>query len=305
MVDKSDLMSAILGIRGDICTVSKNQETLKGDMINSLDIKIDELKRNICEEVADTRARLVDNEIRTEKLITSQERLSYRISDLDSKQDDISKDLLHQKRYIDDVNLALSDQIGTVEQGLAQDLETLKQNVEQNVMNSNENHSKLLDNLKNFSIEIDIETGRLKMDIDAMKKVVDTLHKKNAELDRVSSQYSCGSETNSCSKCSSSGSMYSKTNSISSMSEGTVSSSIDNSDNNQQYLYMFGDTAKTVIVDRVRENENENLCNIMLECFSEMNLNIDQRDIVSVERIGVYNKAKRWPRPVKISFNKN
>ena len=70
-------MSAILGIRGDIGTVTQNQETLKGEMIKSLDTKIDELKGRICEEVAGTKAHIVDNESRTDQLLSTQERLKF------------------------------------------------------------------------------------------------------------------------------------------------------------------------------------------------------------------------------------
>ena len=298
VVDKTDLMSAILGIRGDIVTVSQNQESLKGDIIKSLDSKIDELKSKLCGEVSDTKTRLVDNEIRTEKLQDAQERLTHRVSDMGSKQDDIAKDLMMQKRYIDDINLALSDQIGTVELGLAQDVETLKRNVEQNLSSSNETHTKLEDKLKDFTIELDIENGRLRMDMEAMKKVVENMHKKNIELDRLSSHYSSISHQTSCSKSSLSIPSTSCSDSMSRTSDVSEGSKFSNN----QYLHMFGDTTKTVIVDRVRERENENLRNVMLECFRDMHLNIEDKDIENVVRIGAYNKNKRWPRPVKISF---
>ena len=42
--------------RGDIGSVTQSQESIKSEMLKSLDTKIDELKNNICEEVTETRA---------------------------------------------------------------------------------------------------------------------------------------------------------------------------------------------------------------------------------------------------------
>ena len=139
-------MNTILSIRGDIGQVSQNQESLKGEVITVLDSKIDELKQTLCGEVKETKMRVENREIKINKLHTLQERLQIKVSDLDCKQEDFYKDMQLHKRYIDDINLALSDQIGVVELGLAQDLETLKCNVEQNVATTNSNHSDLLKN---------------------------------------------------------------------------------------------------------------------------------------------------------------
>ena len=111
IVDKKDLMSAIMRIRCDIGTVSKNQDQLKGEMIKSLDVKINELKHKLCEEVRKTKTRVHDNETIIGSLKSDQERLNYKVSDLTSRQEDIENDLLSQKHYIDDINLALSDKM--------------------------------------------------------------------------------------------------------------------------------------------------------------------------------------------------
>ena len=70
------------------------------------------------------------------------------------------------------------------------------------------------------------------------------------------------------------------------------------------YMYMFGDTTHSVIVDQVAEKEGEDLRFEMLDCFKDINLNIKNQDIKNIERIGVVNadRNKKWPRPVKIIF---
>ena len=90
-------------------------------------------------------------------------------------------------QYIDNVNLGLGDQIGTVELGLAQDIETLKGNVEQLVSDTGNKHSTLEQKLQDFTIELDIENGRLRMDVDVMRHMVDKLHQKNLALDLITS----------------------------------------------------------------------------------------------------------------------
>ena len=304
VVDKTDLMTAILSLRGDIGNVSQNQETLKGEMIKSLDNKIDELKLNLCKDVTETKTRVETNATHIDKLHTSQERLQIKVSDLDNKQDDISKDVMLTKRYIDDINLALSDQIGTVELGLAQDLETLKCNVEQNVENANHKHNDVMQKLRDFTVDIDIENGRLKMDVEAMRKVVEKLHQKNIVLDRLSSELDRKSGKTSCSSCSKCSMSSASSKETDSMSRVTDISDISSRSNfsNSNTLYLFGDTTKTIIVDKVAEKEGENLRNVIVDCFKDIYLNIEDSDIEYIERIGVYNKNKKWPRPVKVSF---
>ena len=302
IVDRTDLMSAILGICGDIGHITENQETLKGEMIKSLDSKIDELKQNICGEVTETKKPVETNEIHIDKLRTSQDRQQLKTTDLQHKQDDFAKDLMLHKRYLDDINLALSDQLGTVELGLAQDLETLMCNVEQNVANARGNHNELEQKLKDYTIELDIETGRLKMDMEAMRKVVDKLHPQNLVLDKLSSELernSLKTSCSSCQKCSTSNTSDLDTDSFSKSSEcSDIGAKL-----NGQSLCMFGDTTRTVIiVDRVAEKEGENLKRVLVDCFHDIHLNIEEIDIEKIERIGVFVKNKRWPRPVKITF---
>ena len=99
---------------------------------------------------------------------------------------------MQNKRYINDINTAISNQLGTVEQGLAQDIEALKNNVERSNYDTNERQAMLEEKLKDFTIELDIENGRLKMDMEAMKKVVDRMHQKNVQLDLLSSSVAIG-----------------------------------------------------------------------------------------------------------------
>ena len=214
----------------------------------------------------------------------------------------MAKDLLLQKRYIDDINLTLSDQIGTVELGLAQDLETLKCNVEEKTAVGNAKYSDLEQQLKDFTIELDIENGRLRMDLDAMKLMITKLQKKNVELDFLSFQNSINSRCSSCTNCSNECNV--RTRLLDNVSQRSHSSdrSVVSNVNDPNYLYMFGDTSRSIIVDRVAEKMDENLKEIMVACFHDINLDINGVDIEFIERIGTFDKNKRWPRPVKITF---
>ena len=95
-----------------------------------------------------------DNETKIDEVSMKQERQNLKIQDIENRQDEYVTDLGKQKQYINDINLSLSDQIGTVELGLAQDLETLKVNVEQGMVSSNKKHSSLEEKLKDFTVEI-------------------------------------------------------------------------------------------------------------------------------------------------------
>ena len=71
---------------------------------------------------------------------------------------------------------------------------------------------------------------------------------------------------------------------------------------NEHTLYLFGDTSKALIIDHVRENVNENLTELVLRCFNDTNIDMCDRDLVNVQRIGAFNPRNRRPRPVKVTF---
>ena len=65
---------------------------------------------------------------------------------------------------------------------------------------------------------------------------------------------------------------------------------------------MYGDTTRTLIVDGIKENAQENLKQIMLRCINEIGVPVTPEDIVNAERIGRFSKNRKWPRPVKITL---
>ena len=164
--------------------------------------------------------------------------------------------------------------------------------MEQGIVSSDEKHQNLEQKLKDFTIELDKENGRLHMDIDAMQIMVDKLHKKNVAIDRITSR--CINRNEACAEYLGS--------SQSNNSNPTLSDSSSRITNEDQNLYMFRDTSKTVIVSRVAEKEKENLRAVMLHCFKDIDLNIADHEIETVERIGTFDRNQGWPRPVKIRF---
>ena len=130
-----------------------------------------------------------------------------------------------------------------------------------------------------------------------MRSVVEKLHRKNNALDRITAQYENRCE--SCSKCSDScdSSNLSDNNSQAS-SLSSINPEIGGS--NLHGLHMFGDITRSVIVSSVAEKESENLKKVMLHCFKDTNLNIEDCDIKNVSRIGIYDPNQRWPHPVEI-----
>ena len=68
------------------------------------------------------------------------------------------------------------------------------------------------------------------------------------------------------------------------------------------FFYMYGDTTHTLIIDRIKENAQENLKQIMLHCINEIGVPVTPEDIVNVERIGRFSKNRKWPHQVKITL---
>ena len=135
-----------------------------------------------------------------------------------------------------------------------------------------------------------------------MTSVVEKMHKKNISLDLITSKFE--SRFVSCTKCLSSHDRLSQSESQSQGStRSTINSGSERSNiSGHQDLHMFGDISRSVIVSRVCEKENENLKDVMLHCFRDINLNIVDNDIETVERIGTYDCNQRWPRPFKVIF---
>ena len=218
--------------------------------------------------------------------------LNEKTCDLDHKLDSIK-----QNQESEQTNRALSEQVLDVEHGLAAHIETIKGNMEEELSGAKQNQIYLENRLMDFTteihhqnIEMNAKIQSLKNDYDQLKALSETA----SDTFRTTSSFFSNSSSPSVSTDTSRENYQTFQNSNPQGSTPPNNGSPDSS------FYMYGDTTRTLIVDGIKENAQENLKQIMLRCINEMGVPITPEDIVNVERIGRFSKNRKWPRPVKI-----
>ena len=238
------------------------------------------MKTEVCKELNDVKTDVHSQSLLLSRIDEIQQKQNVRLNVVESRCSEI-------EHYVEAKNKIMRKELGDldghverVEHDILEHVETIKNNVQEKVYENENNQKHLEQRLLDFTVEIDIETRRLRMDMDAMQKKMSQLKCMNA----ISDLENWSMPSNSTSKCSHS------------------CSSKDSASVNEHSLYMFGDTQKTLIVDHIREYPNEKLLDVILNCVHDINIDLASDDIIRIERIGRFNPHKKWPRPVKVVF---
>ena len=190
---------------------------------------------------------------------------------------------MHTEKELGETN----EKLTTLENELVEHIEVIKCNVEAKVHENSEFQGNLEQRFADFTVEVDIENRGLRMDLDGMQKKLNELHNKTLESKSLEAEW---------------GNLSKLSHSTSRCGHSCTGSTRANSINSEHTLYLFRDTSKTLVIDQIRENVCEDLLQIVLRCFHDMNIDLGPQDIVNVERIGVHEPSRRRPRPVKVTF---
>ena len=222
--------------------------------------------------------------------------LNEKTCDLDRKLDSIKQD--HESEQ---TNRALSQQVLDVEHGLAAHIETIKGNMEEELSGAKQNQIYLENRLMDFTTEIHHQNIEMNANIQSLKNDFDQL---KALSETASDTFRTTSASNFFSNSSSPSvsTDTSRENYQTFQNSNPQGSTPPNNGSPDSSFYMYGDTTRTLIVDGIKENAQENLKQIMLRCINEMGVPITPEDIVNVERIGRFSRNRKWPRPVKITL---
>ena len=222
--------------------------------------------------------------------------LNEKTYDLDHKIDSIKQD--HESEQ---TNRALSQQVLDVEHGLAAHIETIKGNMEEELSGAKQNQICLENRLMDFTTEIHHQNIEMNAQIQNLKNEINQL---KALSETASDTFRTTSASSFFSNSSSprvSADTSREHNQTFQNSNPQGSNPLNNSSPDCSF-YMYGDTTRTLIVDGIKENAQENLTQIMLRCINEIGVPVTPEDIVNAERIGRFSKNRKWPRPVKITL---
>ena len=180
-----------------------------------------------------------------------------------------------------------------VEYGLATHIQVVKGNMEEELSGAKKNQILMENKLANFTSEIQLQN--------------DEMNKKILNLQNDFEQLKTLGERNS-------ESLQMSANSFSSLSSDSSLSNaapglcpINSCQNeaiaqNEVLFYMYGDVTKSLIIDGVLENRQEDLTEIILHSVNEIGVLLSPEDIDDVYRIGKPNPNRKWPRPVKLTL---
>ena len=270
-----DVFSMLMEIRNELDIQKEDNHTIKSEMVKDISGKLEKLKTDVCQDLRVMKSDMHVHSDMLKYLDKTQGDHSRKLVDIETKCNELEHDL-------DRGIVETDEKISKIEHSLVEHIEVLKVNVEEKLHEQDGLQINLEQKLSDFTVELDIENRRMRMDIDGLTKKMNELHNK------VEGDYweKISHGTSKCS-CSCTGSL--KAESI----------------NSEHTLYLFGDTSKSIVIDHVRENITEELKKLVIRCFHDINIDVSEEDVTNVERIGAYNPKNRRPRPVKVTFKES
>ena len=337
-----DIKDDISDVNVQINDIKKQQVNNRDELCNLLDSKLNDVKQTVGLDLSGIKEKVNQNESLLNRMQTTQTQFqgkmsvleglekdvssnSKSISDMSNEQNlmgknvedinvklvsvqdktcDIELSIIKQNRAHEQTNWEISGHIQDVEYGLAAHVETVKSNMEKELVGAKQNQILLENKLANFTDELDQQNSQLNEKIKELRNDFEQL--KTVYVDTFESTTpNTHSASNSFSNLSSQSDYSNTPRSTFSMDSGNSQNSCDPENefhNDPEDFYMYGDTTKTLIIDGLKETRHENLGEIIFQCITEIGFPLDPSDIIEVIRIGRFSSNRKWPRPVKVTF---
>ena len=339
-----DIKGDISDVNVQINDMKIQQVNSKEEFCNLLDSKLTEVKQTVGLELSGIKDKVGQNECMLDQMKTAQAQMENKVSVLEDLQNNVSTNsnfisnisneqktirknvelingkvvsmqdktcdlelsIVKQNRAHEQVNWEMSGHIQDVEYGLAAHIETIKGNMEKELVGAKQNQIFLENKLSDFTNEIDQQNSNLNEKIQELRNDFEQL--KTDYISAIDSPFLntySGATASSFSNPSAQSGYPNTPSSVSSMESGNSMNSCDPENQpptDPDSFYMYGDTSKTLIMDGLRESRHENLGEIMFHCFTEIGIPLDPSDIQEAVRIGKFNSNRKWPRPVKVTF---
>ena len=257
--------------------IKDKQEAGQTD-IGLLSSKMGEMQQNLDVNLDKLNVKTKEIDIRVTKIQCNQVLNEEKIEDIESRTAKLEDEIVRHKRGYDEVNDKCAERVSQVEYELAADIETVKNNIEEQMAYERQIQMQLENKFANFTRELEVENSKMKENMKELKQDLESLKVQNADLASTRSE---GSGSNSGA---SSHSMFSHA-----------------SDNHEtDDLYMFGDSSFSLIFDGIREMRHENLYELVHHCVTDMGIPMNISDIESVTRLGIREEVVKRPRPIKV-----
>ena len=306
-----DQLKSFVGVKTDVELNKNVSESLKND------VELNKCKLSDIEASQDDTKNKVGN-------------LNQKLSELRQLTEGIELEVIRQKKNHNKLSLSVSTHVSEVEHELAQHIETIKTNMEEEVYETNQNQKLFENKLANFTVEIteqntnlNVKIQDLQKDFEHLKTITgrvntsmgsscsflhvsdpDTSPSSNLSSDSLNYPRACNSDTNSDDPYPTlnEDGFHNKTGAYKYETHSRFNSCDPDPDPSQNgtYFYMYGDTTRSVILDGIREEQNESLRDIVKDCITDIGIPITQADIENIFRIGKPDKRKSRPRPVKL-----
>ena len=284
------MMTVLLGIRQD-------NAILKTDILSTLDSKMSHYKEELTKDLVNLSEAVSQHSGQIDSIQKTQKASKLEVQELDSKVQSVEDEIEEvRKLSLKDSNTMI-EQITNVENSLAQDLESVKVNIEAK-FEETKKHQILAENrIIDMSEAMQKDNDQIKIELDQMREVFERMTRPKSE-NQSKVEYSDAS-VDYCSG-------------ISNWSGSEVgSASLHNpvpltSEYVAQHVNYPPDIPtnidRSIIISGVRENPRENLKLIILDCIHDIGITCRVSDIEKAYRIGDWDPNNKRPRPVKCVF---
>ena len=256
--------------------IKEKQETGQTD-IGHLNTKMGNLQKNIDSNFNTLKVKTSELELHVLDLHNSQTLSDEKLSNLEVRTSKIEGELGNQNSEREQLEEKLIDRVAQTEYELAADIETVKNNIEEQMAYEKQIQMQLENRFANFTKELESENIKMKDSLRELKTNLENLKMINIP-----------NETET------------KTTASSRYDHSVSSTSSQGSENLYDNLYMFGDVSRSLILDGIRESRQENLHEIVHHCINSIGIPLTMNDIESVVRIGAWTEDRKQPRPVKL-----
>ena len=255
----------------------KDKQEMGQTDLGHLNIKIGTMQKNLDQNLDQINFKTSEIEQNVKDLHCNQTLSEDKIVNLELRTSKLEIDLGNEKLNCNLLEEKIADRVSQAEYELAADIETIKNNIEEQMAYERQIQMQLENRSANFTKELESQNLKMKENLRELKSDLENIKMQNSEA-----------ETESKTTASS----YENSTTHSAHSHGSGYDTVD--------IYMFGDVSCSLILDGIWESRQENLEEIGHHYVNGIGVQLTIDDIESVYRLGTWSEGRRQPRPVKL-----
>ena len=207
--------------------IKDKQDTGQSD-IELLNTKIGSMQQNLDVNLGKLNDKTTEIDLQVQNLKGEFSRASKQVDNLENRANKIECEIQNQSVKLEEVNEKCADRVSQVEYELAADIETVKNNIEEQMAYEKQTQMQLENRLANFVKEMESENCKMKVNLRELQDNLDNLKMQNSETSTTASSTTDHS------------------------AQSTFSQFSENEPNDAN-IYMYGDVSRSLILDGIRE----------------------------------------------------